>query len=365
MTHALPGSYLVLETTNRCSLACVHCSVSEAGHPHHGASGFLASGTARALFDDLARVGARFHTLILFWLGEPLIHPDFGVIHAAALRAAGEHGIFGRVELHTNATHLTPDRVRAALNASPVPQVWHLTIDAASPATYARVKGRDLLARVEANVEAFLSEKARLGAPNPRVVLQFIVGRNNAHEADPFRARWGRVLDRLGMPWRAVAQEVPPGDDAVLFYRQLDAPTPEAQEAENAVYRETVARLGLALPRPERSPVRLGDATARVACGCLWKAPTVGWDGRVTTCTRDNRHENVLGNLHTTPFSQLWWGARMEGVRARVARGEAPGLRACEGCFIPQSANSTAVDPEDMRRDAAWAARRVPTAAPG
>ena len=64
-------------------------------------------------------------------------------------------------------------------------------------------------------------------------------------------------------------------------------------------------------------------------------------------------------------LSQLWWGARMEGVRARVARGEAPGLRACEGCFIPQSANSTAVDPEDMRRDAAWAARRVPTAAPG
>ena len=87
MTHGLPGSYLVLETTNRCSLACVHCSVSEAGHPHHGASGFLALGTARALFDDLARVGARFDTLILFWLGEPLIHPDFGAIHAAALRA--------------------------------------------------------------------------------------------------------------------------------------------------------------------------------------------------------------------------------------------------------------------------------------
>jgi hypothetical protein len=311
-------------------------------------------GTARALFDDLARVGARFDTLILFWLGEPLIHPDVGAIHAAALRAAGEHGIFGRVELHTNATHLTPDRVRAALNASPVPQVWHLTIDAATAPTYAKVKGRDLYTRVEANVEAFLAGKARLGAPNPRVVLQFIVGRNNAHEADAFRARWGRTLDRLGLPWRAAAQEVPAGDDAIVFYRQLDAPSPEAQEAENAVYRETVARLGLALPRPERSPARVGPAEGSIPCGCLWKAPTVGWDGRVTTCTRDNRHENALGNLHEIPFSQLWWGSRMRGVRARVARGEAPGLPACEGCFIPLSANSTSVTAEEMRLDAAW-----------
>ena len=136
----------------------------------------------------------------------------------------------------------------------------------------------------------------------------------------------------------------------MIFFRQLDAPTPEAQQEENRVYRQTIARLGLSLPRPERSPERL--ATAHTPCGCLWKAPTVGWDGTVTTCTRDNRFQNALGNLHDTPFSQLWWGERMQGVRARVRAGGAPGLPACEGCYIPQSANATSISAEEMARGA-------------
>jgi len=49
-------------------------------------------------------VGARFDTLIPFWLGEPLIHPEFGAIYRAGLRAAVEGRVFGKVEVHTNAT---------------------------------------------------------------------------------------------------------------------------------------------------------------------------------------------------------------------------------------------------------------------
>ncbi len=356
----LPGSYLVLETTNRCSLACVHCSVSEDDHPHHARTGFLGMATVNALFQDLVRVRARFDALILFWLGEPLLHRDFGAIHAAALRVANEHGTFGSVEVHTNATHLTPDKVRAALNEAATPQTWHLTLDGTTAATYRAVKGRDPFDKVEGHVRHFLGEKARLGARWPRAVLQFIVGRNNAHEAVAFRERWGRELDRLGLPWRAAAQEVPQGEDTVIFFRQLDAPTREAQEAENATYRATMATLGLTLPRAERSPAQLADK-ASAPCGCLWKAPTVGWDGTVTTCTRDNRFENALGNLHTTPFSELWWGSRMREVRSRAGAGRDAGLAACVGCFVPQSANSTAITPGEV---AAWQDLAAPGSSP-
>ena len=42
----LAGSYLVLELTNHCNLACVHCAVyedqqSEEGHPHYATKGYL------------------------------------------------------------------------------------------------------------------------------------------------------------------------------------------------------------------------------------------------------------------------------------------------------------------------------------
>ncbi len=343
---ALPGSYLVLETTNTCSLACVHCSVSEDGHPHHARTGFLPPSTADAVFEDLRRVGARFDTLILFWLGEPLVHPAFGAIYQAALRAATA-GVFGKVELHTNATHLGPANVRAALNLAPVPQVWHLSLDAATRETYRRIKGVDRFEAVERNVAGFLDAKASRGARWPRPVFQLIVSDRNAAEAPAFRARWEAACRARGLPVRVAAQEVPPGEDAVVFFRQLDAPTPGEQARQNVVYRDTMARMGVLLPREDRSPTALDGPNAGV-CSCFWKSPVIGWDGRVTTCTRDNRFENALGNVHDTPFSSLWWGPEMGARRRRVARANYAGLDVCQACFIPRSANSTDISRDEI-----------------
>jgi hypothetical protein len=61
----------------------------------------------------------------------------------------------------------------------------------------------------------------------------------------------------------------------------------------------------------------------------------------VTVCTRDNRLQNAIGSLHERRFSELWWGEAMAGRRRRVARRDYAGLPACDGCFVPQSANTT------------------------
>ena len=355
---SLPGSYLVVETTNRCSLACVHCSVSEPGHPHHAETGFLDPELFAALTADLARVGARFDTLILFWLGEPHIHAAFGDIWRAAVRAGARDRVFGKIELHTNATHLLPDRVRAALNDADVPQVWHFSLDAATQPTYLAVKARDRLAVVEENITAFLAAKARLGARWPRPVFQFIVGSNNADEASEFRRVWEERCRAVGLPVRAAAGHVPAGEDAVVFFRQLDCPTDALQDRENAVFADTMARMGLALP-----PVvahRHGGVQAQnmSICSGFWKSPVVGWNGDVTVCTRDNRFENAVGNLRDVPFSALWWGPQMAARRARVAGGDYGGLPPCATCFIPRSLNYTALDPEDVAQQAAFDAGR-------
>lgn len=342
----LPGSYLVLETTNTCSLACVHCSVSEAGHPHHARTGFLPLPTADAVFADLRAVGARFDTLVLFWLGEPLVHPAFGPIYQAALRTASA-GVFKKVELHTNATHLTAEKVRVALNLAPVPQVWHLSLDAATRETYRRVKGADRFGAVEANVLGFLDAKAARGARWPRPVFQFIVSENNAREVATFRARWEAACRARGLPVRSAAQHVPPGEDAVVFFRQLDCPTPEEQARQNTVFRRVMAAEGLPLPREDRSPTALGAENAGV-CAAFWKSPVIGWDGTVTTCTRDNRFQNALGNVADTPFSTLWWGPEMAERRRRVARVDYAGLSVCASCFIPRSANASDITTDEI-----------------
>ena len=68
---------------------------------------------AEGLFDDMVSNGIGFETLIMFWLGEPLLHPEFTRIWSSAIRAA-VRGCFDKVEVHSNATHLN-QRARAAL----------------------------------------------------------------------------------------------------------------------------------------------------------------------------------------------------------------------------------------------------------
>ena len=368
----LPGSYLVVELTNRCSLACVHCSVSEGkAHPHHAHSGYLDPRLALGLVDDLVGVGARFDALVLFWLGEPLLHPAFPLIWRHALRAAARHGTFGKVEVHTNGTHLTAARSQVALNDADVEQPWHLSLDAIDRQTYLRVKGLDRFALVQGNVEAFLAAKARTGARWPRPVFQFIVGDNNVAEARAFREHWEGRCRALGLPVRAAAGHVPPGEDAIVFFRQLDCPTAAEQERCNALFRTEMLAQGLALPPQAAHGEKLGEkleSARATACSGFWKSPVVSWQGEVTTCTRDNLLHNAVGSLRDRPFSALWWGDRMAARRVAVAEGCYSGLELCQRCFIPKSLNYSELSPGEIDRQATWdaahtAAHTAPDAA--
>jgi hypothetical protein len=358
---ALPGSYLVLETTGLCNLACVHCDRSAVPRPNrdehaHGGP-FLDLDLALALLEDLGRVGAHFDTLILFWLGEPLLHPHFPSLYPALLRANARHHTFGKIEVHTNALALGPTIAAAALNEADTPQVWHLTLDAVHRDTYRQVKGRDALPEVEAHVEQLIARKAALGAVWPRLVLQFIVSDRNVDEVETFRARWARALTRAGLRVVTAAGQVPPGpgDEAVVFLRQLDCPTPEEQSRQNAVFRGAAAAMGLTLPPEEEAPVIAADLAP---CSGLWKSPVVHWNGDLTVCTRDSGLAMHLGNLHRQPFSALWWGPEAEARRARVAHGDYADLPLCARCFIPRSANYTGITREEIARHTAWAASR-------
>jgi MoaA/NifB/PqqE/SkfB family radical SAM enzyme len=316
-------------------------------------NGFLEPALARAVFDDLARVGASFDTLILFWLGEPLIHPAFAEIYQDAVRAASDSGIFSKVELHTNATHLDERAVRVALNDARVPQVWHFSLDAVRPDTYRAIKGFDRYELVAQNIEHFVREKARLGARWPRMVFQLIVSDDNAQEVQAFADHWQQVCSGAGLPCSVVAQNVPDGEEAVVFLRQLDCPTPGEQASQNRVFRETVESMGLTLAREEKTPRRL-EAMNLAPCSGFWKSPVIGWNGKVTTCTRDNRFENVVGNVRDQPFSSIWWGPGMLKRRTQVAQGNYEGLPPCGTCFIPRSSNYTDVSPEEIEGHVAW-----------
>jgi len=321
--------------------------------------GFIDPQLVLDLFEDLARVRARFDTLIMFWLGEPLIHPAFRAIYQAALRTNAETRVFGKIELHSNATHLSAANTRVILNRGGIPQVMHFSLDAARRDTYLEIKGRDRFEQVEANVARFIAEKGRLGARWPRPVFQFIVSHENAAEVPSFRRRWEAACRRAGLPVIAAAQDVPgphqsSGEEAVVFFRQLDCPTAEEQAHQNRIFREAMRREGVPLPRREKSPAQVEGRLGATPCSCYWKSPVVGWNGDVTVCTRDNLFHNRLGNLRDASFPELWWGPHMARRRVAVAAGDYSQMSLCQTCFIPRSANYTDISGDEMQAQRAW-----------
>ncbi len=306
------------------------------------------------LLADLGTTGGGFDTLCLFWLGEPLLYPRFPRLYRTIIEANQHFGIFEKIEVHTNATHLDKDLARSILNSANTPQVWHLTVDATRPATYRRIKGRPFLPRVRANIQNLIRLKGLMDHPWPRLVLQFIVSNRNVDEAASFRYHWAREFKRAGLPARSASGQVPAGQDEIIFFRQMDCPTPEEQHRQNQVLRSLVASMGLktqaTVPLEPITPVSPG----KKVCSAFWKSPVVGWNGDVTVCTKDAAFNLKAGNLHENRFSEIWWGSHMAALRRQVEKGDYQGLGICKDCFIPGSQNYTGISHLELLRQRQW-----------
>lgn len=352
----MPGSYLVLELSNKCPLKCRHCAVSEAdlGHPHYLSYVHMSRGMVRELLRDLLRTGIRFDNLVMFWLGEPLANPEFAEIYADVLRYNDRGQIFSKIEVHTNCFPLTERICRVALNDHPVPQVWHMTMDAIRRETYVAIKGVDGFDKSHKNARRMVRLKGELGTRNPKLVFQFIVSDLNVGEAEEFTRFWGSEFERAGLAWRATGYHVPHWDEyEYVFLKQLDCPTPEEQDRQNAIYDALMSRMGLkpivtpGVEEKVRRPVGRRNLTT---CSGFWKSPTISSDGRVTVCTRDNTYHLAVGDLKRQSFSEIWMKSPLlNRRRQQVARGDYTELPYCQTCFIPRSVNYTGITEEEVR----------------
>ena len=349
--RSLPGSYLVLEFTNHCNLACVHCAVyedktAEQGHPHYQKKGYLDPQLLRNLLDDLIQKKIRFDALILFWLGEPLLHPEFTRLYRMALRAAQEHDIFGKIEVHSNVVLLKEAQRRTLLNSASVPQILHCSLDAHSVETYQRIKGSSQFEQARDNARSLLLEKHQKGSRWPRIIMQYIVGSNNRHEISDFRSYWENTARTANIPFQISVGTVETGTTDGIFFRQLDCSDRETQLRENKVFREEMKKEELFFDVKE--PVQEMNDENRHPCSGFWKSPVIDWTGEVTVCTRDNELKNCLGSIEQHSFSQIWWGERNRANRRAVAKACYDDLELCQDCFIPLSLNHSVISAEEI-----------------
>lgn len=327
----------------------------------------MADGVIDRVLDGLAAHRPGAGVVLPFWNGEPLLTPAFDrfLDRLARARAAGAR--FDSVSIHTHGGGLTPERSERIL-ASGLFSPITVSLDAATPATYARIRRGGELERVVAHLDAFLEMRQRRGG-GPRLVLQFIAMAENREEARPFVDFWRDRLARRGLPAAVIFDDA--GCDFAhdtIFIRRL------IPDEESPATLERVARLHEAARRaclgegeekdngkgngheteeagadrvavPSRPPAavtnpgpavserdRAGAVAVRRPCPGIFSHLGVVWDGRVSPCCRDFEAQILLGSVLDTPLPRLWTGERLRDHRLAHIDGRFHDVPRCGDC---------------------------------
>lgn len=315
---------LYIETTNRCNLKCRTC-------PQYWGMDEDAADLTAAHVERILDLFPNVRRVVLHGIGEPLMNKDLPAI-IRMVKARGAYALF-----NTNGLLLRGEVARQ-IAASGLDDL-RVSIDAASPEIYARVRGANGFGRIVRNVRTFIGSAPQADEAAPRVSLWLTGMKANvgeltglvriAHEIGVRQV----YLQRLVYSERGLASA-----SEALFADAGDADAGEVARA------GTLAReLGIELRGSgDAAP---GSATGRPMqtyrdCRRPWTLMYVTANGNVLPCciapfTGTPYGSLVLGNVFTESPEQIWNGARYQAWRSAMLSDTPPA--ACAGCGVAWS----------------------------
>jgi radical SAM protein with 4Fe4S-binding SPASM domain len=173
---------VTMELVNRCNLDCVMCYT--VNHSEKKATLGLPN-----IKQVLAECNAHEMPALVIGLGsEPLIFKGATDV----LKAAVDADVMD-IFLGTNGV-LMNERISGFLVENQISRV-EISLDAATPETYKKVRGKNELEKIEANIHKLLEIKRRHNSDLPIVRLCFCVQDLNQHEHQAFLDKWQGVVD--------------------------------------------------------------------------------------------------------------------------------------------------------------------------
>ncbi len=275
--HRKAPACVRVENTNHCNAHCSMC-------PHDEMT--RSKGTmGQEMFAEIVSqcVAGGVTSINLHNFGEPLLDKHF----AAKVRHAKESGI-ARVSTNSNGALLTETRSRELLEAGL--DELYVSIDAASAATYEKVRHGLSYEKLRANLEAFVRIKRETGATT-RLVVNFVQTQDNIHEVQDFIDLWKGEADEacISFPhdWVGAGK-----DD-----------------------------LGMrSLPQP---------------CKLLFTDLTISWNGDILLCCADYDGRSVLGNIAQDRLIDFWQNnAEMNRFRAAHLADNGARIKPCDTCTL-------------------------------
>ncbi len=287
LSEAFP-SQVIVDATEVCNLACVHCPHPDfKKSPHYGAR-YLDVELHHKMVDEVRDHGKGSTQYIRYTSnGEPLVHPKIYDMLDYALKNSG---VF--ITLTTNGTIMNEKRVGKLL-ASGLHMV-DVSIDAHAPETYEKIRVNGKLEVTRANVLTLLRLRRELGAKT-RVIVSFVEQPQNSGEAGEFERYWKEQ-----------------GVDYVVIRRLHSAAG-------------GVVRIAAEMLKNQKQ-------IKRYPCLYPWERISLNPRGELAFCPQDWVHGSVLADYRTTTIRELWRGEIYRRLREAHLSGDFSAHRFCGQC---------------------------------
>lgn len=334
-----------VEVTSLCNIDCRTCLRNNWDE----AMGRMTDATFDAIRTSLSTLAPR-PTVFFGGIGEPLFHKRT-LAWAAQAKALG-----CRVELITNGTLLTEQRARALIDLG-LDVLW-VSIDGATPESYADVRLGAQLPMVLENLRRFSRMRPANHRPRPEIGLAFVAMHRNIHELP--------AVLQLGKSLRAARFSV---SNVLPTTPELQAEMLCANTVKSLAYMDSPWQRKLSLPRMDfvngtreaftaalnaGYNVNFGGSSlagATDVCSFIESGTiSIGWDGGVSPCLPllhthttylhgkprvNSKHS--LGNINSADLLSLWQRPDYVTYRERVQGfGFAP-CTFCGGCDLSEA----------------------------
>lgn len=326
---ALPRN-IFIEVTNRCNLRCETC-------PRTYTTYEPARDLSLEEFVAIAEQFPEMERAVLHGIGEPLLNPQLADM-IRYLKGRGVHVLFNSNGTLLDAAH------QVSLAQSGLDE-YRLSLDAAEPELYARIRGRRFFDRVVANLRGFMTTLQRIESPTPRVSIWCMAMKENIDQIP----RLIELAADVGVPevyLQRLTYMVSPTDRFGLgqkeqaLYGHLQAREAEIIQACEALSRELgISFRASGATSPQHSLDGAASRGSHPWSACLrpWTTAYITANGNALPCCiapfASARYEElILGNVWDKPFADHWNAPLYRRWREGIL-GPEPHA-ACSGCGV-------------------------------
>lgn len=282
LTSRFP-SQIVIDVTEFCNLACIHCPQSELASSKGSKRKHLDYNTHKKLINEVAEEGLGYCRYLRYTAqGEPLLHPQFfEIIEYAKFNSDVP------VNITTNGILLTESKAEKLI-ASGV-DVIDVSIDAFTSETYSRIRRKGILGSTRSNVINLIKVN-RENNSSARIVVSFVVQESNRTEVNDFEKFWKDA-----------------GVDSVVV-RRLHSAGGAKKSAIHAKSKE------------------------RYPCLYPWERLTLGADGFIYYCPQDWTHGSRISSFNTNTIKDIWQSDFMNRLRIAHLNSDFSDFSFCGQC---------------------------------